>query len=486
MSMRELKQRLPPLIDSVSGKFQKTKKGEWAAPCPFCGGNDRFIVWPHEDEGFGRFHCRKCGAKGDLIDFFCQFEGCSKKDLFKKYQAPEKNSDQGYKKSKPSGKGRRSILKPEQINEKWNQITDEYARQRIKNTRILNYFLNVKRMIPADVIEKHLHKGSISLHWWELPSNDLCNLHQSSKVPVLAFLYKDADQNPCAIQYIGSNKKGLLQPGEDKVFHSGSNASDGFFITGKPINETDTVILVEAPVNALSLVSMIPDVCCLAIGSANGSKVSKLRDGLQGKKIICFFDHDEAGQKAAIDTAQALKRTDILKVQWAPETFIGLDPNDLLKNGEGEKIIHMVEQAKQASAIPIGPERFFDSEGRFMPALLCNELLENHDCFHDGCNFYTYDSGHGFWRQKHDNEISKILKSYLDTKASRSRILDALKLIEIESYKRPEELKPSTILLNCINGMLDVESMALLPHDKKYYSRYQVPINFNPQATCPR
>jgi DNA primase len=44
--------------------------GEWAGPCPFCGGQDRFRVQPHRPDG-GRWLCRQCtdGKWQDAIAF---------------------------------------------------------------------------------------------------------------------------------------------------------------------------------------------------------------------------------------------------------------------------------------------------------------------------------------------------------------------------------------------------------------------------------
>jgi len=49
---------------------------EWAGPCPFCGGKDRFRVWPEHECGRGRFWCRNdtadahgCGASGDAVAY---------------------------------------------------------------------------------------------------------------------------------------------------------------------------------------------------------------------------------------------------------------------------------------------------------------------------------------------------------------------------------------------------------------------------------
>lgn len=64
------------LLALLSGHTQLRKKastdgGEFAGPCPFCGGRDRFRVWPAE----GRWWCRWCERKGDAIALVQQLHG---------------------------------------------------------------------------------------------------------------------------------------------------------------------------------------------------------------------------------------------------------------------------------------------------------------------------------------------------------------------------------------------------------------------------
>src|SRR5712692_6483988 len=47
--------------------------GEYAGPCPFCGGKDRFRCWPAK----GRAWCRQCGWKGDAIQLLRDRDGLS-------------------------------------------------------------------------------------------------------------------------------------------------------------------------------------------------------------------------------------------------------------------------------------------------------------------------------------------------------------------------------------------------------------------------
>ena len=54
-----------------------TSGGEWAGPCPWCGGTDRFRVWPEHPSGApgGRFMCRGCEKTGDAIQFLRDRDG---------------------------------------------------------------------------------------------------------------------------------------------------------------------------------------------------------------------------------------------------------------------------------------------------------------------------------------------------------------------------------------------------------------------------
>ncbi len=53
--------------DTQLRRVSSTDSGEYAGPCPFCQGTDRFRVWPYAEKP--RWWCRQCGRKGDLIDY---------------------------------------------------------------------------------------------------------------------------------------------------------------------------------------------------------------------------------------------------------------------------------------------------------------------------------------------------------------------------------------------------------------------------------
>ncbi|MBW2149254.1 MAG: hypothetical protein JRI22_19805 [Deltaproteobacteria bacterium] len=66
--------------DGIIGKkVASTNGGEYASPCPGCGGEDRFRCWPEEGDG-GRWWCRHCNKSGDVIQYLREFKGMSYRD----------------------------------------------------------------------------------------------------------------------------------------------------------------------------------------------------------------------------------------------------------------------------------------------------------------------------------------------------------------------------------------------------------------------
>jgi hypothetical protein len=65
---------MPALLDLLSQdgirmhRIASTHGGEYAGPCPICGGRDRFRCWPEEGEG-GKYWCRGCEIGGDCIQY---------------------------------------------------------------------------------------------------------------------------------------------------------------------------------------------------------------------------------------------------------------------------------------------------------------------------------------------------------------------------------------------------------------------------------
>ena len=68
------------LLDVISRntrlrRVAATHGGEYAGPCPFCGGRDRFRVWPDSDRP--GYWCRGCGRHGNALQYLRDHDGLS-------------------------------------------------------------------------------------------------------------------------------------------------------------------------------------------------------------------------------------------------------------------------------------------------------------------------------------------------------------------------------------------------------------------------
>ena len=86
-------------------KAASTAGGEFCGACPFCGGNDRFRVWPNNKGG--RFWCRACGKTGDCVQYIRETRGLGYIEALK-FLGIENN----YKKNTPGKKKENSIFCP--------------------------------------------------------------------------------------------------------------------------------------------------------------------------------------------------------------------------------------------------------------------------------------------------------------------------------------------------------------------------------------
>lgn len=94
-----------------------------------------------------------------------------------------------------------------------------------------------------------------------------------------------------------------------------------------------------------------------------------------------------------------------------------------------------------------------------------------------GC-FYQFIGG--YWQEISEFVLYKIcvnaMKDYLQSNMIDGSIKTLRGLVNIEPKDWPD-LHHGYI--NCLNGMVDTKTFELLPHDPKYYSRAQIPCNFD-------
>ena len=130
-------------------------------------------------------------------------------------------------------------------------------------------------------------------------------------------------------------------------------------------------------------------------------------------------------------------------------------------------------------------EWFFEGK-RFIPPFLARYLEAYFDpLIYDGAYFYHY-NGAGVWKVIEDERIARIGEQALKKEARSARTADAMKQLGNRVFRTPDQFQNDARYLNLENGMLEIATLELLPHDPKYYSRIQLPVRLNRDAECPR
>lgn len=131
---------------------------------------------------------------------------------------------------------------------------------------------------------------------------------------------------------------------------------------------------------------------------------------------------------------------------------------------------------------------WFDAEsGAFLPESLSRAILDSGTpvaAALDG-NLAVY-SPKGFYRITPKAFSAKVGR-FLGDRFSTNHLANVKERTHglCEEFDRVLPERPTVPLLNVKNGMLDIRTGKLFPHDPKYLSTYQIDVPWDPEATCP-
>lgn len=147
------------------------------------------------------------------------------------------------------------------------------------------------------------------------------------------------------------------------------------------------------------------------------------------------------------------------------------------------------EVADDGGSVPepgdVVPGWFFENK-RFMPAFLAVYLDRYLSPIkYDGSSFYKY-TDVGMWKKYPDDSVCQISDKAMGKQAASAKIKDAVTLLKHRVFIPPEDFQHDPGFLNLRSGMLDLESLLMVPHDQKYNSRFQLPVNYNMESRAER
>ncbi len=311
------------LIRSDGGELKKaamTNGGEYAGPCPFCGGRDRFRVWP----GSGRYWCRGCDKAGDSIQYLRDKRGLSFQDACS-YLGHDPGPRSGGPRPAPAAWKPKDKEAPGEL---WQKNARSFLDGAIKNLwapagASVRQWLNAEKSLSNDTIKKAMlgyapEDLNASRAFWGLPEGENDRLWLPAGL-VIPFLQGD---NVHRLRIRREN------PGDGQRYIVVSGSCMAPMTWG---HDKAGVVVVESEIDGLLLNQEAGDLCgVVALGSAQAKPDPATHELLKAApSILAAMDSDEAGAKAAW---QFWPETYGPKVKRWP-CIKGKDPSEARKNG---------------------------------------------------------------------------------------------------------------------------------------------------------
>jgi len=132
----------------------------------------------------------------------------------------------------------------------------------------------------------------------------------------------------------------------------------------------------------------------------------------------------------------------------------------------------------------------YDDKGpsRLIP-YACAEELQNLFRFYTDQTtdeLYIYHEDKGIWKPDGEAIINKIVETQLGYIASTRAISEVIDHIKRYNYLDPDKLNVNKPFINLKNGVLDLETGQLLPHDPEFYFKNYVNVKYNPELNIPK
>ena len=157
------------------------------------------------------------------------------------------------------------------------------------------------------------------------------------------------------------------------------------------------------------------------------------------------------------------------------------DLNDLLVHAQ--VIEKPSEPERDASVL-----RFFRGR-KFLPALLAQAIMDDMAIVSDPVTGIIYRWEGRYWEEYARDFIEQKALLMLKDDADGARAANVAGMIcKLSTLPLGRVMNDHSDLICLENGMLNLTTGAMLPHDKNYYASYMLPVSFDPKqiADCPR
>ncbi len=327
-------------------KTAMTNGGEYHSPCPWCGGNDRFAVWPKQKE-YGKYWCRQCDRSGDAIQYLMDCRSMSFKEAA---DLVGKQLDNNFTKTSPKKQQVKNLMnqkpkfkeKPQPPSTAWSdkvkglvEVTHNY----LINDEALVERLHKERGLTLETIKFHKlgvndRKKYRKRKEWGL-SEELNDKGKPKKLYfppglIIPHFCRETGK-PLSIRIRRSDPDEYGKFGKYYVL-PGSSSQPMIINQIKPWPETDPVIVIESELDGVLLAQEANNpFTFISMGSAQIKPSDELAEILSHAPFIFVaLDSDEAGGKQSVNYWQ---RRFLNAVRMPIPRQLGKDPCEAHLNG---------------------------------------------------------------------------------------------------------------------------------------------------------
>lgn len=453
-------------------KDQDKNRNELQGLCPIHGEKNTSFSYNYEKDVF---HCLSCNASGDLVKLWSKVKGYTDIEGFKAFCNEYGISDPAKQKKKELPPLNNSFYKLGELPEPWIKrlyLIRGWSPEVIKKTGIrLQTMYQCKKTGQLNTLKKP----------------------ERIAIPI-----KDTAGNITNIRlYLPGAKK-------MKIISWGSAYGSAKLFPSTP-EKDKTVLLCEGESDTL---------CALSYGFNAITQTSKPRkwskdhlSQFKGRNVVIAYDADKAGQNFAYKFAgpELLKVAKSVRVIVWPD-FMGKMQDGNWPNDHGQDLTDFfIKHCKEKSDLQElidsavlfkAPKNEIQSQAldfysrgvndrlSFKPRLLADKILSEIDLLSDPKSGLLYSWNNEFWETSHENYIKARCIKLLGSESQQSRVNDAVfQATMLSTIERDRSVNDMQEWICLKNGMFNLDTHELKPHDKEFYSTLQVNVSYDSDST---
>jgi putative DNA primase/helicase len=437
MMWEEIENQLTPdFIDGVYSEVKKKKQtgDEIKGTCPFHEDNNPSFTFNPSKNGVYKCHSGKCGASGNLVTYLKEV---------KKIAEPVEWLKENLRVSTPYNV---SNVKKEKKNKEVKTISSSIISE--AKTNLLNSKQRLEFLYDLGISKEVIRKLNIGYkegRYW-LPIKD----ERGRFVNVRKY-----DPENTTAKYISFG----AGYGSDRLYPIESLESDEIYVFE---GEKDTLLALSLGLNAIT------NTCgCESFKQEWGKLFS-------GKTVYICMDIDDAGQKGAN------KRESVIKKYAESVTNIVLDL-DKTKHPKGDFFDYIKFQKKTLNDFlelcdPTKQDKL-DEYGIALRLLKDKDLV-----FIEDQRIYEY-CDKNFWSPISDTRIEKYIQDILlknKIRPKQSKVQPVVKTLKPIILKQQDEFEMRRNCINFKNGILNLDTFQIEPHDKQFFITQRLENEFYP------